>query len=54
VEERLKEQEAEGIEMPTGMERDELALRILVAAELSRVLHRPSKQGVKNRGIDRQ
>jgi hypothetical protein len=31
VEERLAEQEAEGVEMPEGMERDELALRILVA-----------------------
>lgn len=28
--------------MPAGMERDELALRILVAAEVSR--RRPSKQ----------
>jgi hypothetical protein len=33
LEERLAEQEAEGVEMPEGMERDELALRILVAAE---------------------
>lgn len=32
VEERLKEQQAEGIRMPEGMELDELALRILVAA----------------------
>jgi len=32
VEERLREQEAEGVEMPEGIERDELALRILVAA----------------------
>jgi hypothetical protein len=30
---RLAEQEAEGVEMPEGMERDELTLRILVAAE---------------------
>jgi hypothetical protein len=28
VEERLREQEAEGVDMPGGMERDELALRI--------------------------
>jgi hypothetical protein len=28
LEERLAEQEAEGVEMPEGMERDELALRI--------------------------
>jgi hypothetical protein len=36
VEERLKEQEAEGVEMPEGMERDELALRILISASLGR------------------
>jgi hypothetical protein len=36
LEERLKEQEAEGVEMPEGMERDELALRIFIAAELTR------------------
>jgi hypothetical protein len=32
VEERLKEQEAEGVQVPEGMERDELALRILIVA----------------------
>jgi hypothetical protein len=32
VEERLGEQEAEGVKMPGGMERDELALRVLIAA----------------------
>jgi hypothetical protein len=32
LEERLAGQEAEGVEMPGGMERDELALRILIAA----------------------
>jgi hypothetical protein len=32
LEERIAEQEAQGVEMPEGMERDELALRILVAA----------------------
>jgi hypothetical protein len=46
VEERLREQEAEGVEMPVGIERDELALRILIAAEISgrptsRVSHLP-------------
>jgi len=34
VEELLREQAAEGVEMPEGMARDELALRILVAAYL--------------------
>jgi hypothetical protein len=34
VQERLREQEAEGVEMPEGMERDELALQILIAAAL--------------------
>jgi hypothetical protein len=33
VEERLREQEAEGVRMPEGMPLDELALRVLVAAE---------------------
>jgi hypothetical protein len=36
LEERLREQEAEGVEMPAGMQRDELALRVLIAAEESR------------------
>jgi hypothetical protein len=35
VEERLREQEAEGVRMPEGMELDELALKILVAAGAS-------------------
>jgi hypothetical protein len=35
VEERLKEQEAEGVKMPEGMERDELALKVLIAAVLT-------------------
>jgi hypothetical protein len=35
VEARLKEQEVEGIRMPEGMPLDELAVRILVAAECS-------------------
>jgi hypothetical protein len=34
LEQRLREQEAEGVEMPEGMERYELALRILITAEL--------------------
>jgi hypothetical protein len=37
VEERLREQEAEGVEMPAGIERDELALRILLAAAAQHV-----------------
>jgi hypothetical protein len=32
LEERLREQEAEGVQMPEGMERDDLSLRILIAA----------------------
>ena len=32
VEERLKEQQAEGVRMPEGMPLDELALRVLIAA----------------------
>lgn len=34
VEERLKEQQAEGVGMPEGVALDELALRVLVGAEL--------------------
>jgi hypothetical protein len=34
VEERLREQEAEGIRMPEGMGLDKLALRILIAAAI--------------------
>jgi hypothetical protein len=37
VEERLREQEAEGVRMPEGMPLKELALRILIAAETGRV-----------------
>ena len=37
VEERLREQEAEGVRMPEGMPLDELALRILIAAKTGRV-----------------
>jgi hypothetical protein len=33
VEERLPEQQAEGVRMPEGMPLDELALRVLIAAE---------------------
>jgi hypothetical protein len=32
VEERLREQEAAGVRMPEGMELDELALLVLIAA----------------------
>ena len=35
VAERLKEQEAEGVQMPDGMPLDELGLRVLIAAELA-------------------
>jgi hypothetical protein len=34
VEERLREPEAEGVRMPEGMPREELALRVLIAAAL--------------------
>jgi hypothetical protein len=37
LEERLREQEAEGIRMPKGMGRDELALRMLIAAETGQI-----------------
>ena len=37
VEERLREQEAEGVRMPEGMPLDESALRILIAAETATV-----------------
>jgi hypothetical protein len=33
VEERLREQQAEGIRLPEGMPLDELALRVLIAAQ---------------------
>jgi hypothetical protein len=36
VEERLREQAQEGVRMPDGMSLDELALRVLIAAELTR------------------
>ena len=36
LQERLAEQEAEGVAMPAGMKRYELALRILIEAELSK------------------
>jgi hypothetical protein len=35
VEERLREQRAEGVEMPAGVALDDLALRVLVAATLA-------------------
>ena len=36
VEERLREQEAEGVRMPEGVPVDELALRVLIAQRRSR------------------
>ena len=36
MEERLREQQAEGVRMPDGMSLDELALRVLITAELTR------------------
>jgi hypothetical protein len=36
VEERLRQQQAEGVRMPEGMPLDELALRVLIAAETGR------------------
>jgi hypothetical protein len=36
VEERLKDQQAEGVQMPEGMPLDEVALGVLIVAELSR------------------
>jgi hypothetical protein len=35
VEERLREQQAEGVQMPEGMPLDELALRVVIAAALT-------------------
>jgi hypothetical protein len=37
VEERLRELGVEGVRMPDGMALDELALRVLIAAEIGRV-----------------
>jgi hypothetical protein len=37
VEERLREQQAEGVRMPEGMPLDELALRVLIAVETRQV-----------------
>jgi hypothetical protein len=37
VEERLREQEAEGVRVPEGMAPDELALRVLIVAETGQV-----------------
>ena len=34
VEERLRQQQAEGVRMPEGMKLDESALRILIAAAI--------------------
>ncbi len=35
VEERLRDQEADGVRIPDGVELSELALRVLIAAELA-------------------
>jgi hypothetical protein len=37
VGERLREQQAEGVRMPEGMPLDELALRVLIAAETGQI-----------------
>jgi hypothetical protein len=42
VEERLREQEAEGVRVSEGMERDELALRVLIGLDTIY----PSRQSV--------
>ena len=42
VEERLREQQAEGVRMPIGMPLDELALRVLMAATALSKSHRAS------------
>jgi hypothetical protein len=39
MEERLREQEAEGMRTPEGMPLDELALRVLIAAETGEAPH---------------
>lgn len=39
VTERLREQQAQGVRMPEEMELDELALRILVAAQTGQIPH---------------
>jgi hypothetical protein len=39
VEERLREQQAEGVRMPEGVALGELALRVLIAAESAQVPH---------------
>lgn len=37
MEERLREQQAEGVRMPEGMPLDKLALRILIAAQTAQI-----------------
>jgi len=44
IEERLKDQEREGVAMPAGLDREDLAIRILLAAEAFRYLSRKSRQ----------
>ena len=43
VEERLREQQAVGVRMPEGMPLDELALRVLIAAQTRRIPHLSSR-----------
>jgi hypothetical protein len=45
VEERLKDQAAEGVLMPEGMPLDELALRVLIAAATAVAARRPQGLG---------
>jgi hypothetical protein len=45
LEERLAEQETQGVKMPEGIDRDELALRILVAIHL---LQPPTRGATQN------
>jgi hypothetical protein len=46
VEERLREQQAEGVTMPEGMPLDELAPRVLIAAEAGKCTARPEPGAV--------
>jgi hypothetical protein len=43
VEERLREQQAEGVRMPEGMPLVELALRVQIAAQTGRIPHLSSR-----------
>jgi hypothetical protein len=50
VEERLREQESEGVRLPPGMNRTELALRVLAVAALT---SRPRSPLSPGSGVDR-